>query len=70
MATINDKKLIDKIIAGDGYYSDDTRVVKIVEYINNWGNATWGIIYKGMSLDYYAPSPFINNPKTIWEAKN
>ena len=37
MATVSHKNIVDEIIAGDGWYpGDHTRVVRIVEYNNQW----------------------------------
>lgn len=69
MATIDSKKAVDKLIANNGYYEDDERVIKIVQYENNWGGISYGLIYQSESLDRYNPSPFIHNPKVLFEAK-
>ncbi len=71
MPTINSKKIIDEIIAGDGYYpGDDVRVVKIVQYRNAFdGGLCYGVIYEGHPLDMYAETEFVRSPETIWEAK-
>jgi hypothetical protein len=69
MATINSKELVDEIIANNGYYYEDDRVLKIVEYTNNWGGTSYGIIYKSYELNKYNASDYIHNPKTLWEAK-
>ena len=69
MPTIDSKDLIDQIISNEGHYEDDPRVVKIVEYTNMVGRRTWGVIYKGMDLNYYAESHYVRNPKTLWEAE-
>lgn len=77
MATINDKKFIDNVIANNGFYNgddedtpDNPRCIKIVEYTNAWGKTAWGLIFKGDSLIKYNASDFIFNPKTIWEYKS
>lgn len=36
MATVS-KDLADKLVAQNGYYADDPRVMRIVEYTNAWG---------------------------------
>lgn len=63
MSTV-DKKIADDIIAGK--YEED-HAVKIVKYTNAWGNPAYGVIFKGMSLDHYAASPYIRDPVTYWE---
>lgn len=67
MPTINSKQLVDEIIARNGHYEDDPQVVKIVEYTNDWGGRSYGLIYEQHDPNMYAPSPFVHNPKTIWE---
>jgi hypothetical protein len=75
MPTINSKEIIDELVKHNGLYPNDPtdystpdpRVIKIVEYTNMAGKQTWGVIYEGMSLDYYAESEYVRNPKTYWE---
>lgn len=66
MATVN-KEIADMIIDGDGFYLDDPRVYKIVEYDNAWGGVGYGLIYRD-DLDPYIPSPYVRNPRTYWQA--
>ena len=65
MATIDSKEIIDDIIAGK--YPED-EWVKIVKYTNAWGGQCYGCISKGMDLESYAPSEYVINPVTYWEA--
>lgn len=67
MATVS-KHIADEIKDGDGYYSDDPRVVRIVEYTNAWGVQAWGIEWEGQ-LGKYRESEYVQSPKTYWEAK-
>jgi hypothetical protein len=69
VATINSRDSVDLIIEGDGWYpGDDIRVVKIVEYKNSFnGGLAYGLIYEGENLDRYNPSPFIIDPRVIWQ---
>lgn len=70
MSTISYRNIVDDIIKGNGIYpGDHIRVIKIVEYTNSWGKQCWGVIYAGGSVDAYAESDFVHNPKTIWEYK-
>ena len=71
MSTINSKHIVDDIIKNDGLYPGDRmRVVKIVQYENAFnGGIAYGCIYEGRDLESYHSSPFISNPKTIWEYK-
>ena len=67
MATIDDRDIIDQIIAGK--YRDD-RPRQIVEYTNAWGNTTWGVSFKGEDIDrYMRPTHYVRNPRVIWKAK-
>lgn len=71
MSTINNRELINKIIANNGYYETDPRVYCIVEYINAWGNVAYGVTWINESpvprdrYRYHNP-PYVNNPKVIW----
>jgi hypothetical protein len=71
MATINSPFIVDEIIDGKGMYpGDHIRVVKIVEYNNDFnGETAYGLIYEHEDLDRYRESQFIHNPRTIWEYK-
>jgi hypothetical protein len=66
MATVS-KELADQLVAGDGYYADDTRVLRIVEYTNAWGKLAYGIEYAGQ-VGKYAESEYVNSPKVYWSA--
>ena len=66
MATVS-KDLADKIVTGDGYYLDDPRVVRIVEYTDMGGKQAYGIEYEHQ-LGKYAESVYIGQPKVYWEA--
>lgn len=69
MATINNRELVDGIIKNNGYYEDDLRVVKVVQYENSFNGAlAYGLIYEREDLDRYHESQFIRNPITLWEA--
>jgi hypothetical protein len=70
MPTVDSKELVDEIIAGDGYFEDDPRCVKIVQYTNSYGpRPSYGLIYDGDDLFKYCASYYVRNPITIWEAK-
>jgi hypothetical protein len=71
MATINSRVIVDAIIAGDGHYQGDTRVIKIVQYNNQWDGAlAYGLIYQGEDPTRYDNAPACHNPLTLWEVKN
>lgn len=67
MATVG-KDTADGIIASDGYYADDPRVMRIVEYTNMAGKQAYGIEY-GHEIGKYEASEFVRNPRVYWEAK-
>lgn len=67
MATIDNKKMIDEIIANNGHYYDDPQVYAIFEYTNGWGNTTWALIWHKEHMSRYAENPpYVNNPKVLW----
>ena len=66
MATV-DKTLANELVAMGGYYRDDPRVIRVVEYTNAWGKLAYGLEYEGQ-LGKYSPSEYVINPKTYWEA--
>lgn len=74
MATIDSKDIIDNIIANKGFYEGDPQVYMIVEYINAYGNKTWGVTWcneqKQRKTRYLEESQFINKPKVIWHSEN
>ncbi len=65
MATVS-KDIADKIVAGNGHYSDDPLVARIVEYTDMGGKQAYGIEYEHQ-LGKYAESIYIRNPKVYWE---
>jgi hypothetical protein len=69
MATINSIEMVEDIIANNGYYEGDPRVVRIVRYNNQFNGAkAYGLIYAGDDPDRYHKSPACINPETIWDA--
>lgn len=70
MATIDDKGIIDKIIAGRGYYEGDPRVALIVEYTNASGRRTWGVTWSNESparqVRYLEETQFVQEPTIKW----
>lgn len=68
MATVS-KHLAMQIIEKDGYYSDDPRVHRIVEYTDMGGKLAYGIEY-GHEVGKYALSEFVRNPKVYWQAQD
>ena len=73
MATIDDKSIIDAIIAanGDQYPGEEPPVRSITEYTNAWGNVTWGVVWEGehpSQLErYMVETVWVRNPRRIWE---
>ena len=69
MSTVN-KELAEEIMKLDGYYSDDPRVMQIVQYVNNWGGDAYAILYaEDVKLNRYEESEYVRNPQIIWSAK-
>lgn len=66
MATVG-KVTADKLVAGNGYYLDDPRVVRIVEYTDMGGKQAFGMEYDGQ-IGKYAESVYVRDPKVYWQA--
>lgn len=66
MATVS-KEMADQMKAADGYYLDDPRVMRIVEYTNMAGALAYGIEYPHQ-VGKYEESEFVRNPRVYWEA--
>lgn len=67
MATVS-KALADNLVASDGYYKDDPRVMRIVEYTSGiTGTLAYGIEYS-FELGRYYESVYVRNPRVYWEA--
>lgn len=64
MATVG-FELAHKIAKADGYYMDDPRVVRIVEYTDIGGKLAYGLEYEHQRGKYVA-SPYVRNPKVFW----
>jgi len=69
MATI-DKELAFEIIAANGYFLDDPRVVRVVKYQNQFGGESYAVIYTGEDRDRYHKSPACRDVVIVWEAKS
>jgi hypothetical protein len=71
MATVDSKEIVDEIIAGNGHYMDDPRVVKIVRYENMFNRKhAYGLVYEtdGDPMRY-ENAPQCINSEVIWEVK-
>lgn len=72
MATIDDKTIIDRLIADNGHYQGDPQVYMIVEYTNAYGNVTWGVTWEterdNARHRYLIETEYVRNPKVIWRA--
>lgn len=66
MATVP-KDTADGLVKSNGYYSDDPRVMRIVEYTNMAGVLAYGVEYSH-EIGRYAESEFVRNPRVYWEA--
>ena len=77
MATIDNKEVVDRLIANDGWYDthdkgapDNPRAQKIVRYVNAWGRDTWGVVFAG-DYDpdrYEVETEYVRKPQVIWVA--
>lgn len=67
MATVN-KQIADEVIARNGKWDDDPQVYQVVEYESVSGSLCYAILYKqDVAINRYRPSPYVNNPRVIWE---
>jgi hypothetical protein len=66
MATVS-KALADTLVANNGSYADDPRVMRIVEYTNAWGKLAYGIEYE-WEVGRYHESEYVHAPRVYWEA--
>ena len=73
MATINSREIVDDIIKRDGHYEDDPRILKIVQYNNQFnGDLAYGLVYENDppgTYDRYEESDACHNPEVIFEVK-
>lgn len=72
MASINSRDIVNEIIAADGFYFDDERVIKIVQYNNMFdGGLTYGLVYASdgkASYDRYEDGGACIDAVVLWEA--
>lgn len=66
MATVG-IELARKIASHQGYYADDPRVVRIVEYTDMGGKLAYGLEY-AHQLGKYAQSVYVQSPRVYWQA--
>jgi hypothetical protein len=67
MATVG-RDLADRLVKQDGYYDDDPRVMRIVEYTNMGGKLAYGIEY-AHEIGRYQESAYVRSPTVYWQAK-
>jgi len=69
MSTVSEA-IATQIIAQNGHYCDDPRVMQVITYDNAYGGKSWAILYeRHVAQNSYAPSHYIRNPKIIWRAQ-
>ncbi len=77
MATFDDRWLVEALIAGGGRLPwdredapDNPPAVRIVEYTNAAGRATWGVVFRGdRDPDRYErETPFVRRARVVWAA--
>lgn len=73
MATINSRKLIDALIAGNGRIDpedapDNPAAIKIVAYTTPEGARVWGVVFeRERDPDRYErPTQYVKDPIVIW----
>ena len=66
MPTVDDKGMIDKIIAANGHYMDDPQVLAIYQYTNNWGGMTYFLAYHEQHVRSLYSSEFCHDIKCLW----
>jgi hypothetical protein len=72
MATINQREVVDEIIAGNGRYGDeedgyDPLCIRIVQYNNMFdGKIAYGLTYEHEDPNRYLTAPACLNPVIIW----
>lgn len=69
MATFDSKQIIDEIIANDGYYFNDPRVLAIHSYDNSWGGQSYHVAWNEGEIANLYSSPFCSNIKLLWARK-
>jgi hypothetical protein len=80
MGTFDDKAMIDRMIAGNGWLPecgdhdtpDNPPAVRIVEYTTPEGATTWGVVFRGERDPgrYERPTYYVQNPRVIWRKKD
>jgi hypothetical protein len=69
MPTVNSKKLIDDMIAKDGYYPGDPQALQLSSYLNDWGDTSYHIAYTPDEVHSLITSPFCRDIKVLWRRK-
>ena len=67
MPTVH-KELANTIKNNNGYYLDDPRVMRIVEYTDMGGKQAYGLEY-AHQVGKYVESAFVRNPSVYFEAE-
>ena len=66
MATIENKKIVDELIANDGEFHGDPSVQYIVEYETLEGKIVYAICYSEMELLGCLDSPYCRNQRMLF----
>lgn len=68
MGTVS-RELATQIKEANGYYKDDPRVARIVEYTDMGGKQAFGLEYEHQ-VGKYAESPYVRNPSVFFRAED
>ncbi len=71
MASLDDRDIVEELILAGGHCRDgdyeEPPVLKIVRYTTVTGDTSYGLVYPADPPDYYKPTPYVLNPKVIFE---
>jgi len=75
MATIDNPKLICKMLRNDGIYDDGSGEVDpqpdlIASYLNDYGNTAYSVCYNAAAAESLRRSPHCRNITTLWDCIN
>jgi hypothetical protein len=75
MSTFTTKRIVDSLIAGDGWETaddhdapDNPPAIRIVEYDTPEGATCWGVVFRGERdiYRYDRETQFVRRPRLLW----